>query len=296
MLIDWFTVGAQILNFLILVWLLQHFLYHPIIAAIDNREKRIAADIADATARKIAAQKEGDELAAKNQAFDTQRAALLAKACADAKVEGARQLADARKAADGERLRQTAALHDDLDRLGDEIGQTTKVEVFAIARRALADLADVALEERIAASFEKRLHALDGKEKDLFSGALTAATEPAVVRSAFVLPEASKAAIRKALDECCTAPVPVRFETAPDAVCGIEVTVSGQKFAWSIAEYLKLLQGKVGALLDAQAGTLRKEASKPPAVTPAAAPAGPPAAAPAAPAAPADTHAHAGAG
>jgi F-type H+-transporting ATPase subunit b len=296
MLIDWFTVGAQILNFLILVWLLQHFLYHPIIAAIDNREKRIAADIADATARTTAAQKEGGELAAKNQAFDTQRGALLAKAQADAKVEGARLLADARKAADGERLRQNAALHDDLDRLGDEIGQTAKVEVFAIARRALADLADVSLEERIAASFEKRLRALDGKEKDLFSGALAAETEPAVVRSAFVLPEASKAAIQKALDESCAAPVHLRFETAPDAVCGIEVTASGQKFAWTIDEYLKLLQGKVGALLDAQAGTLRKEASKPPAVTPAAAPAGPPAAAPAAPPAPADAHAHGGAG
>jgi F0F1-type ATP synthase membrane subunit b/b' len=31
MLIDWFTVAAQIVNFLILVWLLKHFLYkaHP---------------------------------------------------------------------------------------------------------------------------------------------------------------------------------------------------------------------------------------------------------------------------
>ena len=42
MLIDWFTVGAQVLNFLILVWLLKHFLYKPILNAIDAREKRIA--------------------------------------------------------------------------------------------------------------------------------------------------------------------------------------------------------------------------------------------------------------
>jgi len=45
MLIDWFTVGAQIVNFLILVWLLQHFLYKPILNAIDAREKRIAANL-----------------------------------------------------------------------------------------------------------------------------------------------------------------------------------------------------------------------------------------------------------
>jgi F-type H+-transporting ATPase subunit b len=37
MLIDWFTVGAQVLNFLILVWLLKRFLYGPILDAIDAR-------------------------------------------------------------------------------------------------------------------------------------------------------------------------------------------------------------------------------------------------------------------
>ena len=43
MLIDWFTVGAQALNFLILVWLMKRFLYKPILHAIDAREKRIAS-------------------------------------------------------------------------------------------------------------------------------------------------------------------------------------------------------------------------------------------------------------
>ena len=52
MLIDWFTVGAQALNFLILVWLMKRFLYKPILHAIDEREKRIAAELADADAEK----------------------------------------------------------------------------------------------------------------------------------------------------------------------------------------------------------------------------------------------------
>ena len=30
MLIDWFTVGAQVLNFIILVWLMKRFLYQPV--------------------------------------------------------------------------------------------------------------------------------------------------------------------------------------------------------------------------------------------------------------------------
>ncbi|MCH9698254.1 MAG: F0F1 ATP synthase subunit B, partial [Gammaproteobacteria bacterium] len=45
MLIDWFTVSAQIINFLILVWLLKRFLYQPILNAIDAREQRIATQL-----------------------------------------------------------------------------------------------------------------------------------------------------------------------------------------------------------------------------------------------------------
>ena len=48
MLIDWFTVVAQIVNFLILVALLKHFLYGPLVRAIDAREERIAARLAEA--------------------------------------------------------------------------------------------------------------------------------------------------------------------------------------------------------------------------------------------------------
>ena len=44
MLIDWFTVGAQALNFIILVWLLKRYLYKPILNAV-TREKRIAAEL-----------------------------------------------------------------------------------------------------------------------------------------------------------------------------------------------------------------------------------------------------------
>ena len=68
MLIDWFTVGAQVLNFLILVWLMKRFLYKPILHAIDAREKRIATELADADAKKAEARTEREELRHKNEA------------------------------------------------------------------------------------------------------------------------------------------------------------------------------------------------------------------------------------
>lgn len=67
MLIDWFTVGAQVFNFLVLVWLMKRYLYQPILHAIDTREARIAAELSDADAKKADAQKERDELGAQER-------------------------------------------------------------------------------------------------------------------------------------------------------------------------------------------------------------------------------------
>src|SRR5208282_2974056 len=99
MLIDWFTVGAQALNFLILVWLMRRFLYKPVLHAIDEREKRIAAELADAAAKKAEAAKERDEFQHKQAEFDQQRAALLKQATDEAAVERHRLLDVARQAA-----------------------------------------------------------------------------------------------------------------------------------------------------------------------------------------------------
>src|SRR5476651_1498705 len=113
MLIDWFTVGAQVLNFLILVWLMRRFLYRPILQAIDAREKRIAAELADADAKKAEASKERDEFEHKNEEFDRQRAALLSKATEEVKAERQRLLDDARKAADALSTRRRETLRSD---------------------------------------------------------------------------------------------------------------------------------------------------------------------------------------
>ena len=60
MQINWFTVIAQIINFLILVWLMKKYLYKPILQAIDEREKKIATELADAKSKVAEAKSEQD--------------------------------------------------------------------------------------------------------------------------------------------------------------------------------------------------------------------------------------------
>jgi F-type H+-transporting ATPase subunit b len=253
MLIDWFTVGAQLINFLVLVWLLKRFLYKPVLNAIDAREKRIAAELSDADAAKANARKERDDFQAKSSAFDQQRAALLAKAVDDARAEHDRLLAETHKAVDEQRANGEASLRDEWTRMAGEITRLATREVFEIARKALADLATVSLEERIGEVFTRRLRDMDARARESLSRALVAASEHALVRSTFDLGSVQRAAIQNALNEDFSADVHVRFETAPAGICGIELTVGGQKVAWSIAEYLSLLEEKVSALVNGQA-------------------------------------------
>jgi len=252
MLIDWFTVGAQVLNFLILVWLMKRFLYQPILHAIDAREKRIAAELADADAKKAEARKERDEFQRKNGEFDQQRAELLAKATDEAKAERQRLLDEARQAADALSAKRRETLRNEAQNLNQALSRRTQQEVFAIARKALTDLATTSLEERMGEVFTRRLRMLDGQSKARLGEALKTAPDPALMRSAFDLPAEQRAAIQNALNETFSAEVRVRFETAPDLVSGIELTSSGQKLGWSISDYLGSLEKGVGDLMNAK--------------------------------------------
>lgn len=263
MLIDWFTVGAQVLNFLILVWLMKRFLYKPILHAIDEREKRITTELADADAKKAEAQKERDDFQHKNEEFEQQRGALLNKAADEATAERQRLLAEARKESDGLRARWQDALRNEQKSLSEEMIRRTKEEVFAIARKALTDLATTSLEERLGEVFTRRLREMDGKVKEGLAEALQTSSDPALVRSTFDLPAEQRDAIQNALNETFSAEIRVRFETAPNLVCGVELTTNGQKVAWSIAHYLASLEKSVGELLDAQSKPDTKAEPKP---------------------------------
>lgn len=250
MLIDWFTVGAQTLNFLILVWLLKRFLYKPILDAIDGREKIISKKLSDADQKNSEALKEREEFQKKNSVFDQQRAALLSQATTEVQAERQRLLDVARLAADTLRSKQQAALQSEEQHMHEAITRRTHEEVFALTRKMLADLAGATLEERMTEVFVKCLQALDGDAKESLiqawkTAAIKTSPEPMRVRSAFVLPPAQQGALQQALRDLLSAEIEIEYETAPDLLSGIELNLNGQKLAWNMHDYLEQLEKSI---------------------------------------------------
>lgn len=254
MLIDWFTVVAQVVNFLILVWLLKHFLYRPILDAIDAREARIAAELADADAARAEALRERRAYQEKNEALEQQRTSRLAQATEEARVERQRLLEEARQAADDLLVKRRERLDSDALLLQRAVRRRAQQEVLAIARQALTDLAGTSLEQRAVGVFIERLQAMPDPVREGLARSLEAAAGPLLLRSAFELPAAQRTALQAALNRAFAAEVPLRFEIAPELVSGIELSSDGQKVAWSIAEYLRSLDQGVDAVLQAQRG------------------------------------------
>ena len=245
MQINWFTVIAQVINFLILVWLLKRFLYKPVLQAIDEREQKITAQLNDAAAKKTEAQKEQDDFRKKNEDFDHQKNDLTAKAIADANTQRD-QLIDAAKN-DANTLRATLekSAKDQQENQARAIAQKTQQQVLTIARKALDGLASQSLEAQSVTIFIQRLKASNKEERQQFMDAFHSNANTILVQSAFELPPAQQAELTDAVNEILNAKTALQFKTTPALISGIELTTNGYKLAWNMSEYLRSLEKSI---------------------------------------------------
>ena len=250
MLIDWFTVAAQIANFAILVWILKRFLYRPVLDAMAAREKRVRETVAAADRQKAVAEEESSRLREQQDAFARQKEELLKKAREEASATRDELLAQARKEADASQAQRRNSLDRDWQEFHAELTQRTQGEALAVARQALRELADAEIEERMVAAFLKKLTALDGDAKAQLQAAASGSARPLVVRSGFTLAAPIRERLQQALHDQFATRSEAQFETRPGLIAGIEVAFDGQKVAWTFDDFLRSLELNVRNLVE----------------------------------------------
>ncbi|MCK4469172.1 MAG: F0F1 ATP synthase subunit B, partial [Desulfobacterales bacterium] len=102
MLIDWFTVIAQIINFLVLVYLLKCFLYGPIIKAMDKRQEKIALRLEGARKKKQEAEQEAELFLKKNKEFDSRYEEMLSQIKKEVETRKVELIKEARSRVDAD--------------------------------------------------------------------------------------------------------------------------------------------------------------------------------------------------
>lgn len=257
-MIDWFTVGAQVVNFLVLVALLKRFLYGPVIRAMDEREESIRARLREADEKREQAEQEAADYRAKQAELDELREQALEEARRDAERERRERLRRAREEADALARRWRAEVEREQASFLSDLRRGVGGQSVAIARRALGDLADVPLERQLTAAFLNRVGELGDEDKATLADALRDNGGAAVVRTAFDPDPEDRERIRKALGSVVEDRVEVTFERSDDLVCGIEWVAGGRKLGWTLDGYLDEVAAEIEEVLS-RAGGNREE-------------------------------------
>jgi F-type H+-transporting ATPase subunit b len=236
MLLNWFTIAAQIVNFLLLVWLLKRFLYSRIIAAINNRENKIAAALSEAAAKEREAAEQLALYQGKLADFEKQRDDLLAQA----RLEAEKQHAELVEKARGYARSLESAWREDLEQQRTafllDLRNRAAAEILAIARRTVADLASLDVQQCAVQTFLGKFRSLDRATcKRLGSNDL-------LIRSAFELPDETRAEIQRVIEGRLETSVCLRFEHVPEMGLGVEVRGNGTRIAWNSENYLEALE------------------------------------------------------
>ena len=249
-LIDWVTLIAQMANFLLLVILLRIFLYGPVVRAMDQRAKKIASHFEAADQKERDAADRADALQREKDELEQNREAMLAEA---------RQQADARRLELTQKARQDVQVQgdrwrEDLQRGKDaflqEIRDTAAREVCAIARQALAELADAQLERSMVTVLVRRLEELPPDGRRELTDAVAGDEQGLVIATAWDLPEPDRDTAADAVRKYLTADAEIRFETAKELTCGIELRAGGRAISWTVESYIEGIREQLSQAVD----------------------------------------------
>jgi F-type H+-transporting ATPase subunit b len=237
MQVDWITVVAQIINFLILVWLLHRFLYGPITRAMQRRENQIKERLDDAAAEREKAEAKQQELDEKLRELEDQREKRLREAREQADELRHKLEREAREEVDRKREAWLAEMREDREDFMAQLRETMSEGFRDLADDALRTLADSRLSERMAAVFLERLH--DLSEGDAARLAEAARDEGRVtVESGAPLEADTRRKLTRAVHDLIDGKVDVNYEGDVAGLVGIRLRAGSATIEWSVDEYL----------------------------------------------------------
>lgn len=251
MLVDWFIVLAQIINFLILVALLRWFLYRPVLSVMGKRREGIQRDWDEARQLQDQARAELAEHRRLRERLEAEKQTWLERARGEVEQERQRSLELMRQEVSERRLHWQQNLEREQAASLDRLRVRLLDEVQSVARRALADLASVGLEEQIIDRFLERLQQLEPQRRQELLRELERQDGGVSLSTGFSLPAERREELRRRLVGCLP-PLEragLTFRRQPDLLCGIELRTPGQVVGWNLDQYLASLEGSLSEAL-----------------------------------------------
>lgn len=243
MSIDLFTLVAQVINLIILLFLLRKFLYLPVLKAVDERQKFIASELNKASSAHRQAQELERICQQKIMEIDVQKQEILGKTQAEAQALSEKLSAEAKAEFVQAKKNWQKRLQTE-QKTFDLAIQNLIVEHFrTFATDALKQMADVNLNDLIADKLKEKILALSAVKKEQFAQAYQN-KKLIVVQSAKKMTTDNQKNLKKFLMEqfALNDDIKFNFMVNNELVCGIAIQAEEQLIAWNLAGYLEEFQ------------------------------------------------------
>jgi F-type H+-transporting ATPase subunit b len=245
MTIDWVTLVAQIINFIILIYILKRFLYGPIIKAMDEREAKIALRMEKANEQEEKALEKEREYIKKMRDFEDNRDRMMKSAEHEVDEEKYKLLGQARGDVERQKHDWEDALVRQREAFLEDMQKHSAVFTYEVMEHALADLADENLERKMVESFARNIGGLSQAYKNEIAEKIMNTKQEMTVRSVWQLTQEEKNIIEQAVFDNISKDIKINYNIDPKLISGIELRFPGYKISWSIENYLEDLKDNI---------------------------------------------------
>lgn len=246
------TFLFEILNFLVLAFILHRLLYRPLRAAIDERRAANEKAKTDAEVARKEAEITQTQLAAKLAEVDRERTDVLRKAAEQAETESVKRLAEADATAKNvrEQAQHDATLlrRDTIRSLEGEVGQLA----IGLAERLLAQACNTGLNEELIHHLTDALRGVTGAGRDRVRG--DAGTGEVLVVSATALADGARDELAAAIRELLGRECGLKFEIRSELIGGTLVRIGGHVWDATLATQLEAAKAAVNEKSDGKPG------------------------------------------
>ena len=245
--LDGWTVLAQIVNFLLLVWLLKRFLYEPVRKVIEDREARLLRQREEAKQQAEAARAEEQRYKELSVALEAERRRILDEAVREADRERRRLIEEAQREAAAAKEEMLQRLREEKARLEAEIHRSIVGEACVVAGKVLQELTGVAVAEALIDAVGQKLMPLPPPAP--LEGVEEGALE---IRTSFEPTEDQESRLRFIVEQWTgRTSLEIAFVHDPSLQLGVEIAWGGEIVSWSARDLLQSVAAEALASIDA---------------------------------------------
>ena len=233
--LNWSTFVLEIVNFLILVWILKRFFYQPVLEVIARRRAGIEKTRTDAQQLQDEAQALRGQYENRLTEWDNERREAREQLAKEIEAERTQRQQTLSSELAQERERSAIVEQRRLDNLQRQLEQTALDQGAQFAARLLSLAAGPMLQEKLLELLQQQLDSLSAPRlDDLRSGAGTA-PDGIQVTSAFALEASMRQQLEQVLGTCLGMPLVFQYQEDPELLAGVRITVG----AWVLHANLK---------------------------------------------------------